>query len=128
MTALLTGTSRIDSAAQFATVLLAFIFVLAITIVATRIVGNYQKKQSFSNNFEIIEGFRIANNKYLELIRIGRRYYVLAIGKDEVSLISEIDEEELEFTGDDSTKSGAFRRILALRQGISKDKGGRSDE
>ncbi len=128
MAALLTGTSRIDSAAQFVTVLLAFIFVLAITLVGTRLIGNYQKKQSFSKNFEIIEGYRVANNKFLELVRIGKRYYVLAIGKEELSLIAEVEEEELELMSDEAQASGAFGRLLSKTKDKLQNKGDRSDE
>ncbi|MCR5788311.1 MAG: flagellar biosynthetic protein FliO [Lachnospiraceae bacterium] len=125
---LLLSAIGVDSAAQFATVLLAFIFVLAITLVGTRLVGNYQKHQSFSKNFETIEGFRLANNKYLQLVRIGERYYVIAVGKDEVTLIAEVPGEELVLPDPAETAGTGFGRILSGAAKKLKDKDRKTDE
>ena len=125
---LLAQTSRIDSAAQFATVLLAFVFVLALTLIGTRLVGNYQKKQSKTGNFEALEGFRLSNNKYLQLVRIGRRYYVLAIGKDEIGVVTEVDREELEFSDENAVSGTGFGKLLISAKDRLGDKGGRADE
>ncbi|HAG69817.1 MAG TPA: hypothetical protein DCL38_07580 [Lachnospiraceae bacterium] len=118
---LLAQTSRIDSVAQFVTVLLAFVFVLVITLLGTRLIGNYQKKQSFSGSFESIEGFRIANNKYLQLVRIGKRYFVLAVGKEEVSVVTEISEGELELSDKNGELPGSFGRILGRSRESSRE-------
>ena len=125
---LLAQTSRIDSVAQFATVLLAFVFVLAITLVGTRLIGNYQKKQSFSDNFESIEGFRLSNNKYLQLVRIGKRYFVLAVGKDEVSLLTEVPADELALSDDSGMMRNGFMGMLSSARDKLQNKGGKSDE
>jgi flagellar protein FliO/FliZ len=125
---LLAQTSRIDSAAQFATVLLAFVFVLALTLVGTRLVGNFQKKQLRTGNFEALEGFRLANNKYLQLVRIGKRYYVLAIGKDEIGVVTEVDREELEFSDENGVPGTGFGKILISAKDRLGNKGGRADE
>ena len=125
---LLAQTSRIDSAAQFATVLLAFVFVLALTLVGTRLVGNFQKKQLRTGNFEALEGFRLANNKYLQLVRIGKRYYVLAIGKDEIGVVTEVDKEELEFSDENGVPGTGFGKILISAKDRLGNKGGRTDE
>ena len=125
---LLAQTSRIDSAAQFATVLLAFVFVLALTIIGTRLVGNFQKKQSRTGNFEALEGFRLTNNKYLQLVRIGKRYYVLAIGKDEIGVVTEVDREELEFSEENGIPGTGFGKLLSSAKDRSGNKGGRADE
>ena len=62
---------------------------------ATRLIGNYQKMQGYNRNLEIIETLRITNNKFLQIVRVADKYIVIGIGKDEVSMITEIDGDEL---------------------------------
>lgn len=92
---LLTGMSRTDSYLQFITVLLLFVFVLAITYITTRWIANYQKGRMAGGNLEVIETLRITGNKYIQIVRTGNKYLVIAVGKDEIHMLSEISQEEL---------------------------------
>ena len=94
---LLTGGS--SGYAQFITVLLLFVVVLGITAAVTKWMANYQKQQSANENIEVIETTRIANNKYIQIIRAGGRYMVIAVCKDTVTMLGEIPGEQLK-TGD----------------------------
>ncbi len=87
--------SKTDSIVQFLTVLLIFIFVVAVTYLTVRWMSRIQQGQTKCSNIDIIETKRIANNKYLQVIRAGDKYLLISIGKDEVNLISEIDGNEL---------------------------------
>lgn len=90
---LLSGT--MGSYAQFITVLLIFVVVLGITAWTTKWIANYQKQQSVNENIQVIETTRIANNKYIQIIRAGGKYMVIAVCKDTVTLLGEIPEEQL---------------------------------
>ena len=79
---LLSGT--MGSYAQFITVLLIFVVVLGITAWTTKWIANYQKQQSVNEN-----------NKYIQIIRAGGKYMVIAVCKDTVTLLGEIPEEQL---------------------------------
>lgn len=92
---LLTGISRTDSYLQFITVLFLFVFVLIITYVTTRWIANYQKGKAAGGNLEVIETMRITGNKYIQIVRTGKKYLVIAVGKDEIHMLSEISKEEL---------------------------------
>lgn len=92
---LLTGMSRMDGYLQFMTVLILFVFVLGITYVATRWIANYQKGKAAGNNLELIETMQIANNKYLQIVRAGNKYLVIAVGKDEVHMLTELPWDEV---------------------------------
>ena len=92
---LLAGSGTAGSISQLITVFIIFILVLAITVFTTRFVGNYQKMQGINRNLEIIETIRITNNKYLQIVRAADKYLVIGIGKDEVSMLTEIDGETL---------------------------------
>ena len=92
---LLAGSGTAGSISQLITVFILFILVLAITVFTTRFVGNYQKIQGINRNLEIIETIRITNNKYLQIVRAADKYLVIGIGKDEVSMLTEIDGDTL---------------------------------
>lgn len=93
---LLAVTSKMDSYVQFMTVLLLFVFVLAITYLVTRWIANYQKDRAGLGNLEIIETCRVASNKYIQIVRAGEKYLVIAVGKDEVHMLSELSANELD--------------------------------
>ena len=123
-----------NSFAQFITVLLIFIIVLAVTYFVTRFVGNYQKTAGSSGNIELIESARIAPSVYVEIVRIGKKYVALSVSKDSSSYICDIPQEDLEFRDDGSLSGLKFDAILdKVRAGIgtkdgSDDKGSHCDE
>lgn len=91
-------TQGLSAYAQFITVLLLFVAVLGVTAVVTKWMANYQKQQSTNENIEVIETTRIANNKYIQIIRAGGKYMAIAVCKDTVTMLGEIPEGELKET------------------------------
>jgi flagellar protein FliO/FliZ len=104
--------ASMEGAAQFLTVLIIFFIVLGLTYFTTRFVGNYQKMQGFNRNFEPVETLRIGNNKFLQIVRVGKRYYLIAIGKDEINMLSELSEEDLDLNADAPAMNDRFRQML----------------
>ncbi len=100
------------SYAQFITVLLIFVAVLGVTAWTTRWMANYQKQQSANENIEVIETTRIANNKYIQIIRAGEKYMVIAVCKDTVTMLGEISGEQL--------KEGTPMQHLSFRELLDK--------
>lgn len=109
---ILSGAGVMDSYLQFITVLLLFLFVLAVTYVATRWITNYQKDKGIGNNIEVIETARIASNKYLQLVRAGSKYLIIAVGKDEIHMLTELSEEEIHLAADKSGMAMDFGSIF----------------
>lgn len=68
---LLSVTTKVDGYLQFMTVLILFVFVLAITYLVTRWIANYQKGRAGLGNLEIIETCRVAPNKYIQIVKAG---------------------------------------------------------
>ena len=105
---------RVEGVAQFLTVLVLFFVVLALTYFTTRFVGNYQKMQGSCRNLEPIETYRLTGNKFLQIVRVGRKYYLLAIGKDDVSSIAELSEEDLDLNADTAAANDRFKKMLEI--------------
>lgn len=106
------NTSALESFAQLVTVILMFVFVLALTYFTTRFVGKYQKTQMQSRNLEVIETLRVTTNKFIQIVRSGDKYLVIAIGKDTITVLTELTEAQLDLTPMDSTGTESFQEIL----------------
>ena len=81
---------------QLIIVLFCFLIVLALTYYVTRWVAGYQKSQSISKNLSVVETLKLTTNKYIQLIQAGKdTYYVIAIGKDEITVLGQLSGERL---------------------------------
>ena len=118
MTFLLTAYSKAGSISQLITVLIIFALVLAVTVFTTRYVGNFQKMQGLNRNLEVIETLRIANNKYIQIVRATDKYIVIAVGKDEISMLTEIDDSKMIYASSDS--NGLKESFSELMKKMSK--------
>lgn len=104
--------NRFDSIVQFITVIFIFVFVLAITYYTTKFTAGIQKGRMLSPNMEIIETFRIAQNKYIQIVRVGGKYYSIVVCKDTVTLLGEISKEEINISESQLGTTMSFKEIL----------------
>ena len=125
----LTGLSdRAEGFTQFLTVILVFLLVLALTYLTTRFVGTYQKARTAAGNIEVIETYKITNGKYLQIVRVGEKYVLIGIGKDDITSICELSADDIKpVTESPSQSIETFKNILdKARQRIGK--GGNGNE
>ena len=108
MVLLLAG--NVDSYVQLITVLLVFVLVLGITAATTKWIANYQKQQSTGGNIQVVETVRISNNKYVQILRVGETYMVIAVCKDTVTLLGEVPADQLNLDG--PTHSFSFKELF----------------
>lgn len=87
--------SNWDSFFQLIGVLLIFLFVLAITYVTTRWIGQYQQGMMQNKNIQVVETFRVSNNKFIQIIQVGKKYLVISVCKDVINILTELTEEDL---------------------------------
>lgn len=87
--------TRLSSVASLLGILAVCILVIAASYFFTRFVGGRQLSQQKNSNFKTLDTFHLAQNKYLMLIQVGRRYFVIAICKDTVTMLSELSGEDI---------------------------------
>lgn len=124
----LLAVGMVDSIIKFIAAVVVFIFVLAATYMTTRFIGNYQKKTMHGHNFDVIETYRISGTKYLQLIRVGTEYVVIAICKDTVTMLCKMNKDEIEVLEEEEQQGGTnltafsemFEQMKNLRQNESK--------
>lgn len=106
------STSSLKSIGQLICVVLLFLFVLFLAYAAARIAGSFQSNiMNKRSNIQVIEVFRLSNNKVIEIIKIGDHYLALAVCKDNVTVLSELDESEIK-EQEASLKPINFNNIL----------------
>lgn len=103
---------------QLLGVLLIFAFVLVITYFTTRWIANYQKQQNVQRNLKVIETMKLTTNKYIQIIEVGEVYLVIGIGKDEVTMLAQLDREQLSDVslseqGNTNHTGESFQKILS---------------
>ena len=76
---LLTVVNTLDNFVRFFSLLLIFVFVLAVTYFTTRYIANYQKGKLSNSNITVLEASQIAPGKYIQIVKIGNRYFALAV-------------------------------------------------
>lgn len=111
---LLTGVNGI---AQLLAVTAIFILVLALTYFTTRFIGSYQKGKLSGSNIRIMETQRLSNNKLIQIVAVGDKCFAVAVCKDTVTLLGEVNkdslkEKELPVSGKENFESilNKFRR------------------
>lgn len=104
--------STLESIGQLICVILLFLFVLFLSYIAARISGSFQANSMNKNsNIKIIEVYRLSNTKLIEIVRIGEHYYALAVGKDEINVITKLDDSEIKLQ-DATLEPLNFKKIL----------------
>lgn len=109
---LLSLSTGLESVVQFITVLLIFVFVLVITWISTKYMAGIQKDRYKTGNMELIETLRISNNKYMQIVRVGSKYYCMAVCKDTVTMLGEIRKEEMIFSENNANINVDFQKIF----------------
>ncbi len=57
---------------------------------------------------------------YLQIVRAGTKYVLIAIGKDEVHMLTELSEEELMLTAGNGQQQMDFSRVFASVKNLGK--------
>ena len=109
----LAGGSRGKNILELIMLLGIFVLVLVACVFTTRFVAGHQMQRGRSSNFKPIETYQIIQNRYLHLVQIGSRYFVVSVTKENISFIAELKEEELVARPEKSGPQRSFKEILS---------------
>ena len=111
---LATAQNSLQSLFELLGLILIFVIVLVVCYYTTRFVAGRQLVQKKMGNFEIVETFPIAQNKYLQLVRMGNKYVVISVAKDAIGFITELEEHEVCQIQKNAAVSGkSFMEVLS---------------
>ena len=108
---------------QFLSLIVVFILLLVVVYFVTRWIGGMEQRQYGNKNIKIIEGSRVGPNKVIQIVQVGKKFFVLGIGKDEISYLREVKEEDLTISEENIKPLPDFKEILAkAKEKIPKNK------
>lgn len=88
-------TSSFQNVMQLIGVILIFLIVLVLTYFTSKWIGEYQQINMKNKNLQILESIKIGTNKFICLVKAGEVYLVVAVGKDEITMLAQLTEEQL---------------------------------
>ena len=90
------GISSTESFLSLLGVVVVFSVVLMLSYITTKWLGNSGLLVQKSKNISIVESYKLGPGTYIQIVKIGKKYYALGTGKDTVEYLSEIAEEDLD--------------------------------
>lgn len=106
------GISTADSFVQMVSLVLILIIILVAAYYTSRFVGKIKMGQMSKSNFQVIDTYRISQNKALQIVKIANKYVVIAIAKDTIEVITELEEAEVMIREFHSDEKQSFKQIL----------------
>lgn len=109
---LLTASNSFDSIVQFITVILIFLFVLGLTYFSTVFIARVQGQSQTGSNIKTIETYKLSPNKFIQIVKIGEKYYSLVVCKDTVTVLGELSKEDITVRESETGMPVSFKEIL----------------
>ncbi|MBP5159260.1 MAG: flagellar biosynthetic protein FliO [Lachnospiraceae bacterium] len=106
------GFSGANSVLKMIGLIILCALIIAASYYTTKFVGRRQAGKLEGGNFRSVEIFRLAGNKYLQIIQVGKKYFLIAVSKDNVTSIAELSEDDLVLVREAKDAPG-FRQILS---------------
>lgn len=85
---------------QLLVVVVVFVIILVGTYYVTKWIAKSGMIQSQSKNIKVIETFKVTTGKYIQIIKLGTKYYAIGVTKDNITFLTPLDEEQLDFSPD----------------------------
>ena len=99
---------------QLIATLFVFVLVLALTYFVTKWIAKSGAMQSRAKNIKVIETYKIAPNKYIQIIQMGDKYYSIGVTKDSITFLTPLEEEQLKIPEDFGNTVGdtSFKEVM----------------
>ena len=94
---------------QLIATLFAFVLVLALTYFVTKWIAKSGAMQSRAKNIKVIETYKIAPNKYIQIIQMGDKYYSIGVTKDSITFLTPLEEEQLDLKNESASGAAEIK-------------------
>lgn len=105
--------TRLSNIASLIGILAVCIVVIAASYFFTRFVGGRQLSQQKNSNFKTLDTLQLGQNKYIMLLQVGTRYFVIAVCKENVTMLSELSKEDITVWRESGQNAASFKSIFA---------------
>jgi flagellar protein FliO/FliZ len=105
--------SLLESSLKLIGLIIVFILIIVACYYVTRFVGSRQLGKIKTSNFKPIDTYRLSQNQYLQIIKIGNRFILIAVNKDSVSKLMDLSEDEIILFDKTGTDTKSFHDIMS---------------
>lgn len=110
------GYSEMESVLSLIGLIILCVLIIAASYYTTKFVGKRQMGVQKGGNFTVIDTMRLSQTKYLQLVKMGEKYIVIAVSKDNISFITELSKDEVKVV-QQRQANGSFKDVLASVMG-----------
>jgi flagellar protein FliO/FliZ len=107
-----TERTTMDSFMQLVGLVFLLIVILIAAYYTSKFVGGIKLGQLKHSNFSVIDSYRIGPNKVMQIVKIGNKYIVIAIGKDTINVVTELEEADVFIKEINTSEKLNFKQIL----------------
>ena len=109
---LMRTSGTIGSLAQIFGMLVAFALIVAAAYFVSKYFGKYALKTRENSNIKVVETSRVTADKYLQIVEVGGRYFLIGITKTNINLISEVDGDKIKANLPVEAERFSFKEFL----------------
>lgn len=107
------GNSTLDNLLQLMGLILLFIFIIISAHFISKFIAGIKVNKMKDSNFHIIDSIQISQGKILQIIKVGERYILISISKENINFIMELNEDEISIKEIESTDAiEGFKKTL----------------
>lgn len=106
-----------DNVLQLLGLCILLIIILIAAYYTSKFVGRYKLGQTKNSNIKIIESYRISTNKLLQIVKVANKYLVIGVCKDQITYITELDEDEVLTHEVSEAEKQSFRQVFEKLKG-----------
>lgn len=115
-----TYSGGIESVFKLIGLIILCVIIIVASYFTTKFVGRKQMGHYARSNFKSLDIYRVNGNKYLQIIQVGKKYFCISVTKDNISLISELNEEDI-VNWPPEAKNSSFKDVLSNITGKKKN-------
>lgn len=108
-----TNVTAAGSYVELIVLLLVFFLILFAAYYVTKLVAKKGLLKGKTQNIELIESYRLNQNKLIQIIRVGSKYIVVGGSKEHLEYLTQVDPKELDLTPvEASGEEVSFREVI----------------
>ncbi len=115
----LTELSTLASFIKLVFLLIVFVLILVVTYYFTRWYARNGAGTRKTRNIEVLESYLLGPGKSISIIRVGEHFLAVSIAKEQVTVLTELSDDELDFTKEIPEAmpfADAFKKVLQQRR------------
>lgn len=107
------GMTTIENVLQLIGLIIIFVVILIATYFTTRWIGSTNLGKGNNRNITVVETYKISQNKYIQIVKVGEKYVVIGISKDHIEYLTELGKDQIVFQEIDGKPGLDFGEIFS---------------